>query len=197
MAFTLTLVAGLRSCRLRLCPSLLEAKKRLGRLLERKGPRSICPVIWLVVCSLSEVICCCKCVFNFSAVGKDVVLELFLRVCPVLSLCSKILAPSPSFTTSASLITALCLRLACHLQWTPTAARTTATITAAVTKMVMDEASSAMLWETPGEVEGFRSGSEKWNGRVSGCTGDLVGLGLDRCWILHRISRWNGPIKSN
>lgn len=60
---------------------------------------------------------------------------------------------------------------------------------AAVMKMVMDEASSAMLREIPEVVDSVSDGSENWNDRVSGRIGDLVGLvSEDVCWILYFIS---------
>lgn len=190
--FTLTLVAGLRF-RVR-ASLLLEAKKRLGRLLERKKPRSICPVIWLVVCNLSGELCF-KSVLNFSAVGKDVVLELFLRVCP-LHLSSWCLQLSASLSSWGSGV--LCLCLACHLQWSPRTVNTMTTNMAAVMKMVMDETRRAMLRETLEEVLPFSSvGSENWNDSVSGRIEDLVGVVVsdDVCWILYFISSWNGPVR--
>ena len=146
MAFTRTF---LRICRfLESFASLPEVKKRLGRLLDRKGSWSTCPVIWLVVLCRSlpgesgSVVA-----LNFSTVGKHVVLELLFRVASEWavfpSFCTKL--SSVSLSSTAVVADVLPFRLTCQRQWSPTATSTTTTSAAAVRKMVMDDARRATL----------------------------------------------------
>ena len=182
----------------------MDARKTLGRLLDKKDPRSICPVNWLVVVlgSLSEVLCCVPVLFTFSTVGKHIVLELFLSVPTVPSFPSvsseQPFAPLPASLLSTAVEVRLCL--ACHRQWNPTIASMTATNTTAVRNIATEEASNAMLEEMPDVVVvDFSSGLEKWKGSSRRGIGDLVALGpSDWSWILHLICSWNcRAVRSN
>ena len=89
---------------------------------------------------------------------------------------------------------------ACQRQRRPTTTSRTATSAAAVTKMVMDEASRAILWETPVVSGGVSPwpGPWRWKERTSGRMGERAALGpSELLLILNFTWSWKFPVSSN